>query len=183
MNIFQAFVNLFKGNPPPPVVRLAPSLLANDIAEIAKLEVGVHETNGSNCGPRVNQYKAATTLNPKEAWPWCAAFVCWCVREAVGYKHVNFKLPRTAGAWSFEGWARAQDGSVQLKKPHNGDIKKGDILVYTFSHVGIAMGPPIAGLVPTCEGNTDGNGSRDGGEVAIRTRSISSIRSRIRISG
>ena len=173
----------FKGAPPPPAAR-PPSTLAARIADIAQMECGVHETNGSNCGPRVNQYKAATNLNPKEAWPWCAAFICWCVREACEGRIVRFKLPRTAGAWAFEEWARNQpSASVHLRKPHGSDIRKGDILVYTFSHIGIALGPPIGGLVPTCEGNTDAGGSREGGEVAIRTRKLSAIRSRIRIAG
>ena len=186
MNLFQRIASWFKpAQPIPSIQRLSypPSSLANEIAEIAKAEVGVHETNGSNCGPRVNLYKAATNLPPKQAWPWCAAFVCWCVREATKGRGFHFTLPTTAGAWAFEEWARKQPAaSVSFKKPHASDIRKGDIVVFTFSHIGIAMGPPVGGLVPTCEGNTDGSGSRDGGEVAIRTRKLATIRSRIRLT-
>lgn len=161
------------------------SLLAPKIVEIAKKEIGVEEVDGSNCGPRVNEYKAATNLDPKESWPWCAAFVCWCVREAMkatGVKETaTFKRPVTPGAWAFESWSRAQDNSTWTKKPHENDIQAGDIVVFTFSHIGIAISAPDRyGYVETCEGNTDDAGSREGGGVFQKRRKVSQIRSRIR---
>lgn len=163
------------------------SLLANKICELAAKELGVEEIDGSNCGPRVNQYKAATNLPPDEPWPWCAAFVCWLVREAMvatGIKETaRFKRPRTAGAWAFENWSLAQDATTQTRKPHRGDIKPGDIVVFTFSHIGIAVGSPDAeGYVATIEGNTDAAGSREGGGVFRKRRKLSAIRSRIRFT-
>lgn len=163
------------------------SLLANKIVELAAKEVGVEEIDGSNCGPRVNQYKAATNLPPDEPWPWCAAFVCWLVQEAMaatGIKETaRFKRPRTAGAWAFENWSLAQDLTTQTRKPHRGDIKPGDIVVFTFSHIGIAVGSPDAeGYVATIEGNTDAAGSREGGGVFRKRRKLSAIRSRIRFT-
>ena len=41
------------------------------MVELAKKEIGVEEVNGTNCGPRVDEYKSATWLNPKRGWPWC----------------------------------------------------------------------------------------------------------------
>lgn len=163
------------------------SLLAPKIVETALKEVGVEEVNGTNCGPRVNQYKAATRLDPEEPWPWCAAFVCWVVREAMATSGIKetatFKRPTTAGAWNLENWSLAQDNSTQTKKPHKGDIKAGDIVVFTFSHVGIAVGEPDdEGWLSTVEGNTDSSGSREGGGVFRKRRKLSSIRSRIRFT-
>lgn len=163
------------------------SLLASKIVEIARREIGVEEVNGTNCGPRVNEYKAATNLPPLESWPWCAAFVCWLVRQAMaatGIKETaTFKRPRTASAWGFEGWSLAQDRTTQTRKPHRGDIQPGDIVVFTFSHIGIATSAPDAeGYVQTIEGNTDGQGSREGGAVLAKRRHVSRIRSRIRFS-
>lgn len=163
------------------------SLLASKIVEIALKEVGVEEVDGTNCGPRVNQYKAATNLPPEEPWPWCAAFVCWVVREAMkatGIKETaTFKRPTTAGAWNLENWSLKQDNSTQTRKPHRGDIKPGDIVVFTFSHVGFAVGEPDEeGYVSTLEGNTDTAGSREGGGVFRKRRKLSSIRSRIRFT-
>jgi len=163
------------------------SLLAHKIVELAAKEVGVEEIDGTNCGPRVNQYKAATNLPPDEPWPWCAAFVCWLVREAMaatGIKETaRFKRPRTAGAWAFENWSLSQDATTQTRKPHRGDIQPGDIVVFTFSHIGIAVGEPDAeGYVATIEGNTDAAGSREGGGVFRKRRKLSAIRSRIRFT-
>lgn len=159
--------------------------LVREIIRIANGEVGIEEVNGTNCGPRVNEYKAATWLNPKKGWPWCAAFVCWIVREALkscGAKETkSFKRPKTAGAYDMENWSLSQDATTWTRKPHADDILPGDIVVFTFSHIGFAMSPPdSSGNVATIEGNTDANGSREGGGVYRKLRHVSKIRSRIR---
>jgi hypothetical protein len=161
--------------------------LAVKLISIAQKEIGVEEIDGTNCGARVNEYKAATNLPPKEPWPWCAAFVCWCVREAMKGgldkkgKPYTFQRPTTAGAWDFENWSRKQDNSTQTRKPPNGDILPGDIVIFTFSHIGIALSKPNEdGGILTVEGNTDVQGSREGGGVFLKKRKLSQIRSRIR---
>ena len=156
---------------------------AEKLVVLAKKEVGVEEINGTNCGPRVNEYKSATWLDSTKSWPWCAAFICWLFREAMKDGKYTFKRPQTAGAYDFENWCREQDNSVLLKKPHGGDIKAGDVVIFTFSHIGLAISEPDeAGYITTIEGNTDGQGSREGGAVLIKKRKLSSIRSRIRVS-
>ena len=161
--------------------------LADYIVQIAKGELGVEEVDGTNCGPRVNEYKAATNLPSTEPWPWCAAFVDWVVREAMKAANVKetatFHRPTTAGAWALEAWSLAQDSTTHTKKPHRGDILPGDIIVFTFSHTGFAVSAPdINNYVTTIEGNTDGQGSREGGAVLRKRRLTSSIRSRIRFT-
>jgi CHAP domain len=157
--------------------------LPSKLVELATAEIGVEEIDGSNCGPRVNEYKGATNLPAKEAWPWCAAFICWLVREAIGKAKYTFKRPTTAGAWALENWSRAQDDSTNTKKPTNGDIRAGDIVIFTFSHVGLAVSKPDEdGYVQTVEGNTDHAGSREGGGVWEKQRHVSKIRSRIRFT-
>ena len=141
--------------------------IAEKMVALAREEIGVSEVDGTNCGPRVDEYKAATWLDADKGWPWCAPF----------------KLPRTAGAWDFENWAKKEstDG-VELRKPTNEDIKAGDIVVFTFSHIGIAVADvDSSGYVKTIEGNTNGAGSREGGSVLEKNRHVSKIRSRIRI--
>ena len=62
------------------------------------------------------------------------------------------------------------------------NIKAGDIVVFTFSHIGIAVKDvDSSGYVVTIEGNTNGAGSREGGSVLEKKRHVSKIRSRIRI--
>jgi hypothetical protein len=160
--------------------------LAPEIVRLATLEIGVEEVNGTNSGKRVREYQAATDLKGT-GWPWCAAFVCWVVREAMAASGVfqtqKFTRPKTASAWGFEAWSRAQDKTTHTRKPHDGDIQPGDIVVFTFSHIGIATGTPDrSGYVPTIEGNTDGDGSREGGAVLAKKRHVSKIRSRIRFT-
>lgn len=160
------------------------SAFTDKIVEIATAEIGVEEVNGSNSGERVKQYQAATSLRGT-GWPWCAAFVCfvvWKAMEECGiFQTQKFTRPKTASAWGFESWSRAQDKTTWTRKPHDGDIQSGDIVVFTFSHIGIATGKADKnGFVPTIEGNTDGDGSREGGAVLAKKRHVSKIRSRIR---
>lgn len=162
--------------------------LPSAIVKIATAEIGVEEVNGSNCGPRVNEYKAATWLDPKHGWPWCAAFVCWVVREALASTGVaetkTFKRPRTAGALDLENWSLAQDDSTNTKAPPRGDIIPGDIVTFKFNtggHVGIAVSTPDKnGYVTTIEGNTNSAGSREGGGVFRKRRNVSEFHGRIR---
>ena len=116
--------------------------LPAEIVRIASAEVGVHEIDGSNCGPRVNEFKAATVLDPTEAWPWCAAFICWVVREALAASGVaetpTFHRPKTASAWGLESWSLAQDQSTWTTKKPWRDILPGDLVIFKFSHCGIA---------------------------------------------
>lgn len=166
----------------PQVTTPANNTFTEKLVALAKKEVGVEEVNGTNCGPRVNEYKAATWLDSTKSWPWCAAFICWLFREAMKDGKYSFERPKTAGAYDFENWCREQDTTVLLKKPHNGDIKPGDIVIFNFSHIGLAIGTPdSSGYVKTIEGNTDGVGSREGGAVLEKRRKLSSIRSRIRV--
>jgi hypothetical protein len=161
--------------------------LVSEIIRIAKAEVGTREVGNTNCGIRVNEYKAATWLNPKKGWPWCAAFVCWVIREAMassGTKQTKtFKRPRTAAAWDFENWSIEQDSTTWMRRPHGNDIMAGDLVIFTFSHIGIAVSSPDKnGNVTVAEGNTDSAGSREGGGVYLKTRKLTQIRSRIRFN-
>ena len=155
--------------------------LPEAIAACAESQVGVHETT-INGGPQIAAYQRATWL-PVGPWPWCAAFVCWVIQRATVGRKVTFPRPMTAGAWDFEHWCRSVDNSARLRKPASGDIRRGDLVIYRFSHIGIATGPPDAdGNFDAVEGNTDGAGSREGDGCWKKTRNISAVRSRIRFT-
>ena len=161
--------------------------LPDAIVAIATREIGVEEIDASNCGPRVNEYKAATNLPPAEPWPWCAAFVCWCVQKAMAVTGTKetfaFKKPTTAGAWALEAWSLRQDRTTATKKRPGRDILPGDIIVFTFSHCGIAISvPDETGHFETVEGNTDTAGSREGGGVFRKWRRTTQVRSRLRFT-
>ena len=160
------------------------SKLAAELVKVARAEIGVEEIDSSNSGPRVEEYQSATSLGGT-GWPWCAAFICWCVREAAKAAGVSFtdkfRRPTTAGAWALELWSLSQDASTWTKKLPGRDIKPGDIIIFTFSHCGIAASDPDDTGHFTCiEGNTDHAGSREGGAVWLKWRRTSQVRSRIR---
>lgn len=156
-------------------------MLAQSIINAAESQVGVKETR-PNGGKMIEAYQRATWL-PVGPWPWCAAFVCWCIKAAMSDKDYTFTRPATAGAWDFENWCKAVDNSAVLHKPHHGDVKAGDIVIYTFSHIGIAVsGVDKQGIVQTVEGNTNSDGAREGDGVYRKRRNISNIRSIIRFT-
>lgn len=170
------YSRLFGATPTP-----ASLSLAETIASLAEGEIGVHEIGGNNRG--VEKYQRATWLSVG-AWPWCAAFVCWVVQQAIAGKTVAFDRPQTAGAWDFENWARSQAlKGVQLIKPalSSLDIRRGDIVVFTFSHIGIAT-DTVSGHVKSVDGNTNDEGARDGDGVYEKTRAFSLVRSLIRLT-
>lgn len=184
-----------RNQPPIPVPMKSPTL-PERIARIAESKVGLKESpSGSNRGPEIQEFFDADSYDPNGKAPgdsgyaWCAAFVDRIVQlamledTAVNRTVFTFARPTTPGAWDMERWSLAQDNSTHTKKPPLGDILRGDIVVFTFSHIGIATGPPDKnGAVPTIEGNTNKAGEREGIMVMRKKRHISEIRSRIRFT-
>lgn len=161
--------------------------LSESIVQTALAEVGTKELGKSNRGPRVDEYQRATWLKPSDWGAWCASFVCWVIREAMkaeGIKETSgFKRPQTASAFDFERWSLAQDSTTQTRKPCGKDIERGDLVIWSFSHISIALGPPDSkGMLKTVDGNSNAKGSRTGGMVCEPTRHISLVRSRIRFT-
>jgi len=164
------------------------AILPELVASIAESKIGLSESS-PNRGKQIQEFFDADDYDPNgskqgdDGYAWCASFVCRIVQLAMEGRKWTFKRPTTAGAWAFEKWSLAQDKSTWLRKPHQGDIKRGDIVVFRFSHIGIATGSPDKdGFVVTVEGNTNAAGSREGVKVMRKRRSIASIRSRIRFN-
>jgi hypothetical protein len=159
-------------------------ILPNRIASIAESKIGLRESGRPNSGPQIREFLDADSYKPNstdDGYPWCAAFVCRIVQLAMQDREWTFTRPTTPGAWAFEKWSLAQDSSTWTLKPAGRDIQRGDIVVFNFSHIGIAVGlPDKKGWVRTVEGNTNQAGSREGDGVYLKTRNISQIRSRIR---
>ena len=158
--------------------------LSEKVALTAETQIGVHEEGGNNQGANILKYQQCTWLTPGP-WAWCAAFVDWCVVNAMKSLSTKFtfKAPQTAGAWDLENWCHNVDNSAVLNKPHHGDIQRGDIVIFNFHHTGIALSSPHAnGVFWTCEGNTNDSGSRDGDGVYKKTRNVSQVRSVIRFT-
>ena len=155
---------------------------------IAANEVGTKEV-GRNTGKRVRQYQAATNLEGT-GWAWCAAFVCWCIREwgkdpevleALGKTAAQFEKwrPKTAAAFGFEDWAKKNKLLIMSDSTQN-TLHTGDLIVFDTSHIGIVTDDSKC-RVYTVEGNTGPSGGRDGDGVWNKDRHRSEARSFIRI--
>lgn len=164
--------------------------LRKKLVEIARKEIGTVEIGASNTGKRVVEYQRATTLEGT-GWPWCAAFVCWCIREWLKDPEVRLALnlksdreveawrPKTASAWGFHEWAQKR-GLLSFDDSPDHELHTGDIITFDFSHIGLVEnddGPTVF----TIEGNTNGAGSRDGGGVYDKRRPRSLARRFIRL--
>ena len=165
------------------------------LADIAHTQLGVHETGDSNSGPQVKLYQSATT-EPGTGWPWCAAFVCWCVAQLAAMRpgllscSVHRCLPREASVEGLIDWAKASGQLVFSPGDTTHYPQAGDIVCMAFAtgnHVGIATGTYLGACVPTLEGNTSGPtradaDERNGGEVAAKSRPLSYITHFIRLT-
>ncbi len=164
------------------------------LVTIAKNEFGTREGNANNTGARIVEYQGATWLAPG-AWPWCAAFTAWVMREWLEDEPVraalnlsSFSLAekwrcRDASAFGWEKWAKQKN---ILLLPETEQAKAGDFVVFDFSHIGLILEdqPTVKTKIKTVEGNTNGKGDRDsntGDGVWIKERVPSLVKSYIRI--
>lgn len=113
----------------------------------ARSQLGVVEVGGENRGPSVSKYQAATTV-PGTGWPWCQAFVRWCMDQA-GILRDGY---RGAYVPDFERWARV------VKLWRTGRPRAGWAIVFGGTgHVGIVekVTTTLSGRVKvhTIEGN------------------------------
>lgn len=177
----------FRKEDKPPLMTIdLMTILPADIIRVAKTQVGIVETS-KNHGDGIEKYWTATSYPDgyKNREPYCAAAVCWIVREAMAAstKTWTFKRPTTASAFGFEEWSLAQDKSTNTKMKPHGDIEPGDLVIFRFSHIGIATSRPNTdGHFSIIEANTGPKGERDGDGVWEKTRHIDLVRSRIRFT-
>ncbi len=140
---------------------------------IALGEVGVEEVGGNNRGPRVKEYLASVGL--PEGSPWCAAYVHWCYRQcgvvlepARSYAMALKFHEKPHRIWERKGWTYEP-----------GDFKRismdGDHFALWYErlgrigHTGMIRGEDEKWVL-TVEGNTNAEGSREGGGVYFRKR-------------
>lgn len=145
--------------------------------QVAITQVGVKEDPiGSNTGHEVNAYLNSVGLRPGNAW--CQAFVYWCYQEAADQLRLPNPMIRTAGV--LDCWNR----TVVTKKLMALEAKSRPELVNVgdqiiFRHEGNTGHTGIVELVDkankcvhTIEGNTNGDGGREGYEVMRKVRAL-----------
>lgn len=141
------------------------------VVNVAQSQLGVSEQPpGSNRGPEVDQYLASVGIAFAAAW--CAAFVYWCHQQAS-----ITGVPKTGGVLDL--WNKAASNRVTEPQP-------GDVFILDFGggkgHTGIVESVD-GDTLTTIEGNTNDDGSREGYEVARRTRSAAKVKGFLRFGG
>lgn len=159
------------------------------LIEIARPYVGAHEAWGNRMGddPRMREIFEADWLTNDQGgtdgYAWCCSFVSMCVQKLIRQASIYASLnpPKTASVSGFRTrWAPSQHclvfppGHLHYR-PH-----RGDVVVYTFSHIGI-VDTADSRSVTTIEGNTNEFGSREGTSVLNKTRRTEIIRCFIRL--
>ena len=129
--------------------------------KIAIQEIGVREQpDGSNTGPRVREYQAATWL-PGTGWPWCAAFCGWA------YRHAGYVFPdRSAGAWDLVDRAVRNGWAVTVTAA---GARPGDLVAFRVGSGHVALlerYDPSTATVHTVDGNVSNMVARRGRPVS-----------------
>lgn len=138
---------------------------------IAGTHVGDRETS-RNSGPEVDAFLASVGLGP--GYPWCAAFVYFCFREAAASVRAPNPCPRTAGALRLWDLCTPQADLTQFVSPDAGSVFVIDH-GHGLGHVGFVEELLDDGTLRTIEGNTAPTGTREGDGVYRRSRRISEI--------
>jgi hypothetical protein len=158
--------------------------IAHLALEIAQGQVGQSEDpRGSNRGPMVDQYLAATGLNP--GFAWCQAFVYWCYNEAAKKLGTSNPVLKTAGVYDCWNRTSTSTGSNTMKLTKPAIMKQpellqpGDQFILTFGksagHTGFIERVDITTgdiMIHTIEGNSNNDGSREGYEVVRHVRKL-----------
>lgn len=136
---------------------------------------GPREVGGANLGPWVRLYMDG---NQGSAWPWCAGFATYVVRQAMGEAGERWRtfscdeLARRAMAW---GCFKMAGGAVENVRPGDLFLIRGPSLhVQDWRHCGIVTHVQ-AECFHTIEGNTNESGGSEGYEVAARIRAFNTL--------
>jgi hypothetical protein len=130
------------------------------------------EVGGENRGPWVRLYMGGRQGSD---WPWCAGFVCFCLKQAC--QAVHTAMPITASFSCDSLAASARERNRFLRQPSAADrsaVSPGCLFLSRRSsndwiHTGIVISS-ASETFDTVEGNTNDEGSPNGFEVCRRVR-------------
>jgi hypothetical protein len=151
------------------------SSLANRIIQPAADQLNKNISYSTNPGA-ISEYFKATNFptGASTRQPWCAAFVSWNIKQSSLFDEET--RPKTASAFGFVEWAKQDKVKNRVALYNNPrEVKPGDIIVFSWSHAGIATSASIGDTFKTIEGNTGQ------GVVAERTRKLSGVKYSLRV--
>lgn len=154
----------------PPVVKI---IKKPTLQEIYSSYIGVRELTGKNDGPQVEKFLKTVGLG--KGYPWCAAFVKYCLLEAgvSSAISINGMALSTENKKHFVYRARGQ-----IEPPRTGDV--GTLYYASLKRIGHTFfydKKVNASVYESVEGNTDDAGSREGGGVYRKKRSLNATHS------
>ena len=135
------------------------------------------EVGGENRGPWVRLYMNG---NEGQPWAWCAGFACYGLRQACETLGEAMPIEPSFSCDSLAAFARQRgrllDGTNLSDRAR---ITPGSLFLIRrtstdWVHTGIVIAAE-AEFFRTIEGNTNDNGSREGYEVCMRTRSYKAM--------
>lgn len=153
---------------PPPGATLGALVVACARQHLAQQP---REVGGQNMGPWVRLYMDG---NQGRAWPWCAGFATFVLRQAARTLGVPTPVVRTFSCDVLAGSAIGNRCLVGGATPAARDVTPGSLFLVRrrhgdWDHVGI-----VTAVEPdafhTIEGNTNDSGDREGYEVCARVR-------------
>jgi hypothetical protein len=126
--------------------------------------IGVMEQGGNNAGSMVSKIIQANGGSGPE--PWCGDFVAYCYRNA-GSQGVDRN-------WASVSLMGSDPDVHRVTTPERGDLVR-----FTFDHVGMFVRQVDGGTIETVEGNTGGAGavsdSKTGGDGVYRKRRATNL--------
>lgn len=165
--------------------------LRKRLVDIAQLDVGQTEKT-RNQGPAIKKFWPATSYPEGYAnrEPYCAAAVCYWVREwlkdpevAAAFKKTPTQLEawrcKSAAAFGWLDWAKKK-GLLVMNDSIRNVLHTGDLVVFDFSHIGIVT-DDYKDRICTIEANTGPVNPRDGDGIYEKDRPREVARGFIRL--
>jgi hypothetical protein len=131
-------------------------------------ELGQHEEPANSNKTKYGAWAVAEGHKGMQGVAWCNIFISWGFEDLLpffAYTPSSAQYFKDRGAWI-----------PKTERPKPGDLVWFDFPndgVNRISHIGIVEGLLADGRVATIEGNTNGVGSRTGGNVMRHNRSVS----------
>lgn len=137
------------------------------------------EIGGANCGPWVRAYMQG---HQGPAWPWCAGFVNFVMKQAAQIHGITPPIPGSLSCDVLQAQADKEGRFVAGSSiPNLAAVGLGECSIFLvrrtssdWTHTGFAMDMKSS-TFSTIEGNTNDKGSREGYEVCKRYRGVSKM--------
>jgi len=144
------------------------------IIDVAKSQIGTKELPAGSNKVKYNTWYYGQEVSG-DNYAWCSTFVLWCFYEAGLINVTPFgTLAQAKKVYAEGAYKWIQNGGTVINSPK--EIQVGDVVCYTFSHVGICSEASKNGTFKAVEGNTDVVGGRTGGQVLEKTRKLSDVK-------